>query len=63
MRPKGMDHGSFKASKSILVPSMAAIAWWDSRPAHFLGTGGSMVVDGVVRRDGLVINTKFHAPM
>ncbi|POM73208.1 Hypothetical protein PHPALM_9966 [Phytophthora palmivora] len=30
---------------------MKAISWWDSRPVHFLCTGGSTEMDRVVRQD------------
>ncbi|GMF55931.1 unnamed protein product [Phytophthora fragariaefolia] len=49
--PATITRGSFKIAKSKLVPNMAAISWWDSRPVHFLCTGGSLEVDRVVRQD------------
>ncbi|GMF44964.1 unnamed protein product [Phytophthora fragariaefolia] len=50
-RPATITRGSFKIAKSKLVPNMAAISWWDSRPVQFLCTGGSLEVDRVVRQD------------
>ncbi|GMF42383.1 unnamed protein product [Phytophthora fragariaefolia] len=50
-RPKDIERGSYKIAKSKLVPGMTAISWWDSRPVHFLSTGGSLELDRVVRRD------------
>ncbi|POM64301.1 Hypothetical protein PHPALM_20194 [Phytophthora palmivora] len=51
-RPPEIDRGSFKISKSQLVPNMTAMSWWDSRPVHFLCTGGSLEMDRVVWQDG-----------
>eukprot|EP00644_Phytophthora_capsici_P005687 jgi/Phyca11/97809/e_gw1.2.1146.1 len=48
-RPPGITRGSFKVATSELVPNMSAICWWDSRPVHFLSTGGSLELDRVVR--------------
>eukprot|EP00644_Phytophthora_capsici_P000708 jgi/Phyca11/71288/gw1.16.630.1 len=48
-RPATIPRGSFKIARSKLVPSMKAISWWDSRPVHFLCTGGSREIDRVVR--------------
>ncbi|KAG3101183.1 hypothetical protein PI124_g11156 [Phytophthora idaei] len=31
---------------------MSSISWWDSRPVHFLCTGGSLEIDRVGRQDG-----------
>eukprot|EP00644_Phytophthora_capsici_P004877 jgi/Phyca11/81184/gw1.1.1564.1 len=48
-RPPNIPRGSFKVARSKLVPNMAAISWWDSRPVHFLCTGGSTEIDRVGR--------------
>uniref|UniRef100_H3GV95 PiggyBac transposable element-derived protein domain-containing protein n=1 Tax=Phytophthora ramorum TaxID=164328 RepID=H3GV95_PHYRM len=50
-RPATIARGSFKCVKSKLVPNMAVISWWDSRPVHFLCTGGSLELDRVFRQD------------
>ncbi|POM73703.1 Hypothetical protein PHPALM_9429 [Phytophthora palmivora] len=50
-RPEAIPRGSCKISRSKLVPDMKAISWWDSRPVHFLCTGGSTEMDRVVRQD------------
>ncbi|GMF35153.1 unnamed protein product [Phytophthora fragariaefolia] len=50
-RPATIARGSFKLARSKLVPNMTAISWWDSRPVHFLSTGGSLEMDRVVRQD------------
>ncbi|EGZ10491.1 hypothetical protein PHYSODRAFT_411485, partial [Phytophthora sojae] len=46
-RPADIARGSFKIAMSKLVPNMAVISWWDSRPVHFLCTGGSHELDRV----------------
>ncbi|GMF37790.1 unnamed protein product [Phytophthora fragariaefolia] len=51
-RPASIPRCSFKIARSKLVPNMAAISSWDSRPVHFLCTGGSHEIDRVGRRDG-----------
>ncbi|OWY95065.1 hypothetical protein PHMEG_00035037 [Phytophthora megakarya] len=51
-RPATITRGSCKISQSKLVPDMKAISWWDSRPVHFLCTGGSTEIDRVTRQDG-----------
>ncbi|GMF24284.1 unnamed protein product [Phytophthora fragariaefolia] len=50
-QPATITRGAFKIAKSKLVPNMAAISWWDSRPVHFLCTGGSLEVGRVIRQD------------
>lgn len=50
-RPQTIPRGSHKLANSKLVPSRVAISWWDSRPVHFLYTGGGLFLDAVVRRD------------
>ncbi|POM76874.1 LOW QUALITY PROTEIN: Hypothetical protein PHPALM_5837 [Phytophthora palmivora] len=52
-RSSSIIRGSFKMARSKLVPCMTAISWWDSRPVHFLCTGGSSDIDRVVRQDGV----------
>ncbi|KAG6617587.1 uncharacterized protein IUM83_02426 [Phytophthora cinnamomi] len=51
-RPASIPRGSFKIARSKLVPNMTAISWWDSRPVHFLCTGGSTAIDRGGRQDG-----------
>lgn len=54
-RPADIERGEFKYAVSKSVPCMKAcmkaITWWDSRPVHFLCTGGSIKLDLVVRKD------------
>lgn len=50
-RPSSIDRGTVKIATSKLVPCMKAISWWDSRPVHFLCTGGSAELDRVGRRN------------
>ncbi|POM69800.1 Hypothetical protein PHPALM_13889 [Phytophthora palmivora] len=50
-RPATIARGSFKVSRSKLVPNMTAVSWWDARPVHFLCTGGRLEVDRVARQE------------
>ncbi|GMF56109.1 unnamed protein product [Phytophthora fragariaefolia] len=49
---KTISRGTYKRARSKLVPNMTAISWWDTRPVHFLCTGGSLETDRVTRHDG-----------
>lgn len=40
-RPKTVQRGVFKLSRSHEAPTMLALSWIDSLPIHFLSTGAS----------------------
>ena len=50
-RPSQVLRGSCKIAFSSAVPQMCAVSWWDNKPVHFLGVGGNVSLDRVVRRE------------
>ncbi|GMF31547.1 unnamed protein product [Phytophthora fragariaefolia] len=49
-KPDWIPRGSCKIARSKVIPNMSAISSWDSRPVHFLCTGGSIDIDRVRRQ-------------
>lgn len=55
-RPKNVERGGFKFSRSVDVPCMLCATWMDSKPVHFISTGGSA-------RKGVVYRRQQSAPV
>ncbi|EGZ18509.1 hypothetical protein PHYSODRAFT_416897, partial [Phytophthora sojae] len=48
-RPAFIPRGTFTFSRSVAVPSMVALHWWDRKPVHYLCTGSAMTASTIDR--------------
>jgi hypothetical protein len=49
-RPASIPRGTFSFSRSVAVPSMVALQWWDRKPVHYLCTGSVMTEASIGRK-------------
>ncbi|GMF33646.1 unnamed protein product [Phytophthora fragariaefolia] len=61
-RPRSIERGSFKFSRSTAVPTMVACLSWDCKPVHYLATGVSMAEDRIQRNLKRLGQTTFKCP-
>ena len=48
--PQGYKRGDFNMSRSVDLPGMMAMCWFDNKPVHFIATGATASQSSVTRR-------------
>lgn len=51
-RPASIARGTFNLSRSLDIPTMSSLCWWDNKAVNFLATGCAMSKSHVMRRNG-----------